>query len=99
MDTNYNQMKSDLEEMEKKYNDVLDELDGLIYQLYTFSLQERREMEHFESVGELAHHLSHVGKRISERVGLYPYNQKVVKHPSNDQPYPYSTFMNEKEVQ
>ena len=92
MDTNYNQMKSDLEEMEKKYNDVLDELDGLIYTLYTISVQERRGVEHFESVEELAHHLSWVGKRISEKFGLYPYNQKVVKHPSTDNPYPYSTL-------
>ena len=80
MDTNYNQMKSDLEEMEKKYKDLLDGLDGLIHTVYAESLAQRRYPESYY-YGDLLVNLSYQSKELAKRFGLYPYNQEEVKYP------------------
>lgn len=82
MDTNYNQMKLELEEMEKKYNDVLKGLDGLIHTIYGESLYQRRDPETYYLPSEdLLRHLSFLSKNLAHRFGLYPYNQKEVRNP------------------
>jgi len=95
-DTNFNQMKSDLETMEKKYNDVLGELDSLIHDIYEIALYERKEESSFEDKEDLAYYLSWNAKMIAKEVGLYPYNQELTRFPKNIR-FPYSTMDTEVE--
>ena len=83
MDTNYNQMKLELEEMEKKYSEVLNELDDLIYHCYLSSLNERRGISHFNTKEELAHHLSWIAKQKASLWGLYPFDKNGENYPSS----------------
>ena len=88
MDTNYNpyaqivlEMKLELEEMDKKYNDLLNSFDGYIYNIYAIALFYRRNMEAFDSCDEMIDELSGQAKKLAKEYGMYPYDQKEVRYP------------------